>query len=99
MPNYEPYEYIDFANYPRDYPGGYGGLIEVRCVPVQIELENQDGEFDRLTRTIEIANPAFVGSGEGLPSVMGRDILDFYKLTIDRSVNFVGLDRPLGPTP
>lgn len=97
VPDYEPYEYADFSSYPTDYPGGYGGLIAVRCVPVQIELENQDGRFDRLNRTIEIASPESVSPG--LPSAMGRDVLDLYRLTIDKSVNLVSLERPLGPTP
>ena len=89
--HYEPYVYSDFRAFETDYPGGYGGPIEVRRVlPTFLHFRHQDGAFVRITAEIEVARPA--STLEGYPSVLGRDVLDFYRLVIHKPTGEVYLD-------
>jgi hypothetical protein len=75
---------------------GFGGVIEARRVPVALYLRHEDGHYDRIELEAEIAKPA--PESEGLPSVLGRDVIDLYKLTMDRSHGFIGLESADGQT-
>ena len=88
--HYEPYQYGDFIEYPLDHPEGYGGAITVRRVPAGLYFRHDTGNFVRVSMEVEIARPR--AGLSGLPSVLGRDLLDFYKLTIHKPSGTVALD-------
>jgi hypothetical protein len=89
--HYEPYHYADFRGFALDYPGGYGGTIEVRKVlPTFLHFRHHDGAFVRITAEIEVARPS--RALEGYPSVLGRHVLDFYRLVVNKPAAEVYLD-------
>lgn len=87
--------YRDFRSYPLSYPSGYGGSMEARNVPTALFLRHDDGRYDRISLEAEIAKPD--PRNEDLPSVLGRDALDLFRLVIDRSVSLVCLNAAKGP--
>lgn len=93
-----PYGYSMFRQSERS-AGGYGGSLLVKKVPiVSLQFRLAAKGFGQVSLSeIEVARPA--EELEGLPSVLGRDVLDQYRLVIDKSANLVLLERPTGPTP
>jgi hypothetical protein len=89
--HYEPYAYTDFRHYELDYPGGFGGSIEVRRVlPTLLHFRQDDGQFVRVTAEVEVARP---NAGlRGYPSVLGRDVVDLYRLVVDKPAGHVYLE-------
>ncbi len=81
----------DFGDFPQDSAFGIGGEAAYRRVPVQILLEHETGRFDRIRLRALIARPT--PSTRRLPSLLGRDALDLYVLTMDRRGDRVLLER------
>jgi hypothetical protein len=75
-----------------DTCSGYGGIVEVKAVDTTLYLRHDDGRYVRLTLEVEFGKPS--PAFEGLPSVLGRDVLDLFRLVIDRSAGLVCLDTP-----
>ncbi len=96
--DFEPYRYSDFHQGER-LASGYGGGIYVKTVPIQsLRFRLARGGFGQVRMTqLEVARP--VKEIEGLPSVIGRDLIDQFRLIIDRSANLVLLERPTGHAP
>jgi predicted aspartyl protease len=87
-------KYSDFKNFELSYPGGFGGRFEARLVKCTLILI-VDGVEKQATVRAEIAcpGPAFEEPPPP-PSVLGRDVLDLFRLTIHRSTAHVHLDLP-----
>lgn len=93
--HYSPFVYSDFREYEVANPGGYGGPIEARLVtPTLLHFRHETGQFVRVTAAVEVARPS--QTLEGYPSVLGRDVLDFYRLVVDKPGGQVHLD--VGPS-
>ncbi len=75
---------------------GFGGKIGARSVPAALYLRHEDGHYDRISLTVDVARPT--EKSEGLPSVLGRDVLDLYELIMDRSRGVITLEPAQGPT-
>lgn len=93
-----PYSYSDFVDdYPLDYPDGFGGSMTVRRVPVRFYFPEDDGDsFIYLDQEVEVARPS--RNLLGLPSVVGRDVLDNFRITIDKNRYEVTLEEsPVPP--
>lgn len=96
--DYEPEgpPYSALRKFPLAESRGYGGSIEARSVPVALYLRHENGRYDRIGLKAEFAKPD--EAADGLPSVLGRDVIDLYRLTLDRSVGLVVLDAAHGNT-
>lgn len=96
--DYEPYNYSDFPE-PQEPASGYGGGLTVKKVPLHSLLFRlQSGGIGTVyLPTVDIIKPN--ADVAGLPSVIGRDFIDQYRLIIDKSVNLVVLQASAGPTP
>ena len=95
--DYEPEgpPYAAFRRLPlAEATRGFAGLIEAKIVPVALYLRHEDGHYDRIELEAEIARSSL--DLEGLPSVLGRDVLDLYRLTMDRSHALIDLERAEG---
>jgi len=75
---------------------GYGGRIEAKLAQAALYLRDEAGRYIRILLEAEFSRPD--PANEGLPSVLGRDVLDLFRLTVDRSVNLVCLDAASGST-
>lgn len=87
--------YRDFAGYPPANSTGYGGGIVGKIVAVKLLLRHADGRYQQIGLEIEVVRRS--ARNEGLPSILGRDVTDLFRLTIDRSVNLVELDLAAAP--
>ncbi len=81
-------DYRLFDDYPIANVAGFGGAFSARNVPVTLFFRTDDAPF-HLPLTIELARPS--AQTYGLPSVLGRDVIDLFRLTIDRSVDLIAL--------
>jgi hypothetical protein len=88
------YTYGDFRAYADVEPRGYGGVIRAKAVPAKLLLRDDGGLFLQLAIDVDVVRPD--PAVEGLPSILGRDVTDLFRLIIDRSVNLVALDDPEG---
>ncbi len=90
---YEPdFWYQDFRSFPPADSMGFGGDLEGRIVPTKLLLRHDDGRLQQIGLDVEIARR--VPAIEHLPSILGRDVTDLFRLVVDRSVNLVCLETP-----
>ena len=75
---------------------GYGGKITAKRCPATLYLRDDSGRHMRIILEAEFGKPH--PANEGLPSVLGRDVIDLFRLVVDRSVNLVCLDAATGST-
>lgn len=96
--DYEPFAFSDFGQQEVD-ADGYGGSMIVKRVPLEsLQFRLQRGGFGSVhLESVDVIKPD--DEAEGLPSVVGRDLIDQYRLVIDKSANLVLLQNPTGPTP
>ena len=59
-----------------------GGRVLDRRVPGELFLRHDLGHFDRLQLEVLVARPT--AWTRQLPSLLGRDVLDLYVLTVNR---------------
>ena len=95
------FKYDQFLKYPPSGSSGYGGKIQARRVPARLYLFDQDEDIVvPVSLELEVIKPMAPKPGEAqlppLPSVLGRDVSDLFRLTIDRSVDAVTLDHCAG---
>jgi hypothetical protein len=88
--------YDDFAGYPPATSAGFGGQIAARRAPARLFLfDSDERNVVAITLEIEVLKPVAGAPLAGalvLPSIIGRDVTDLFRLTIDRSVNLVTLE-------
>jgi hypothetical protein len=90
--------YDDFRQFPDATSSGFGGRIEARRVPARLRLLDADASsIITIVIELEVLNAARASSTSldpvpALPSVLGRDVTDLFRLTIDRSMNHVTLE-------
>lgn len=90
------FRYQDFRTFPAADSRGVGGLLEGRLVQARLLLRNDDGTLQQIGVEVEVARPT--PQIEALPSLLGRDVTDLFRLTVDRTVNLVALDDPEDPS-
>ena len=56
---------------------GYGGVLAVPVEPALLSIEHRDGTVNQISLDVEIAPPG----GGAVPSILGRDVLERYRLT------------------
>jgi hypothetical protein len=81
----------DFAGRPTEVVGGVGGEMRFWLEPAQISLELEDGTVDVIGLNIGIAQPTVATSQ--IPSLLGRDILQYYRLVADGRTGEIYLER------
>lgn len=70
-----------FESQPRTgSAGGIGGLAHYASVPATLVLLHDDGRVDLLEQDVLITTPS--AANRTLPSLLGMDVLQHYKLTI-----------------
>ena len=90
-PNTSQFE--DFHHLPEAVIGGFGGGHPVRVAPAVLFFDSQPEGRIQISRTIAVVDPA---TASGFPSVLGRDVLDYVRVTVDRSAGLVRLSDPEG---
>jgi hypothetical protein len=88
------YGYADFRRFPEADSVGYGGHITAKTVPAKLLLRDESGAYVQLALEVEVVQPG--RENELLPSILGRDVTDLFRLVVDRSVNLVALVDPEG---
>ncbi len=86
------FRYSDFRTFQASDSTGYGGELAGRLVGAKILLRHDNGTYQQIAIEVEVARP--VRAIERLPSILGRDVTDLFRLVVDRSVNLVCLDTP-----
>ena len=87
------FRYSDFREYPQNWARGYGGEFEVRVVPVTLHLKRSDnGDWHKFDLDMELAKPDI--ELDGLPSVIGQDVLDRFELTVNKAQGIVSFTDP-----
>ncbi len=86
-------QFGDFSTFPGGVIGGFGGSHPVRIAPATIFFDSQPEGRIQIQRTIAVVDPL---TATGFPSILGRDILDYACVTIDRSAGLVRLTDPEG---
>lgn len=81
-------DYRRFTAFPVVDVAGFGGGFTVHKVPATL-IFSTDSDPHQLTIPIEIARPS--AQTYGLPSVLGRDVIDLFRLTVDRSADLIAL--------
>ena len=81
----------DFAGARQRRVGGVGGEAVEFDQTCQLFLDHTNGDQDQILFTIGIAPPT--PSNLRLPSLLGRDVLKYYRLTFQESANLVVLQR------
>ena len=71
---------------------GIGGSAEIFPEPCDLFLEHDDGTIDQLALTIYFASPNSVN--DQYPSLLGRDVLSYYRFTFHQASGLVTLDVP-----
>ena len=61
--------------------GGIGGTAAFLSVPAEYRFEDSDGGILELRRTIDLAQLTTVN--RAIPSLLGWDVLQHFKLTLD----------------
>ncbi len=69
--------------------GGFGGEFTARSVPGHINLRDEDGTYWRIAVNIDVAKPH--PDTYWLPSVLGRDVLNHFRLSMELSTSELGL--------
>jgi hypothetical protein len=83
----------DFQRFPTGAPVGVGGPITVRIVPSLIWLrEEEAGDLKPHLVVIQVAEPNHITVP--LPSLLGRDFTDQFRLIIDPTNDVLVLDDP-----
>jgi hypothetical protein len=83
-------DYRRFAEFPPSSTTGFGGSFIARIVPATLLLISASGEASaQVILELEVVRrtPDLID----LPSVLGRDVLDLFRLTIDRSTGLIAL--------
>ena len=88
------YRHSDFRGYPTDESRGLGGKLVVWRIPVHFRFytTSDDGTTQRLDEEITVDIPEPDEKLKGLPNLLGRDVLRFFRLTIDQRTGLVSLD-------
>lgn len=87
---HDGYSYQDFRDYPLADSRGVGGVLEGRIVPARMLLRKDDGSLQQIRLDVEVARPT--PDVERIPSLLGRDVTDLFRLVVDRTVNLVALE-------
>jgi len=82
---------LDFVGSPKRSVGGVGGLASEFRESCAIFMPHVSGSWDRLPLEVGFAVPT--AFNEDLPSLLGRDILSYYRLTFQQSANLLVLQR------
>jgi hypothetical protein len=82
----------DFASSPEHQTIGVGGEAREFIEPCVVFLEHGDGVLDEIPIAIGVAVPT--QRNENLPSLLGEDILRFYRFTYQPNIGLVSLQRP-----
>ena len=82
----------DFREVAQKRVSGVGGQAVEFDEPFRLIFEHTNGDVDEISITIGVAVPT--SSNLHLPSLLGRDVLRFYRLTFQESANLVILQRP-----
>lgn len=93
--DYEPRGvlYSDFKHHRLSEPGGFGGRIETRLVKSTLLVNADNDQQKQVTVVLEIARPAPVfEESPPPPSVLGRDVIDLFRLAVHRDSGLVHLD-------
>jgi hypothetical protein len=73
----------DFADSARGASSGVGGEATEYSEPCDVFLKHEDGAWDHIVMNVNFAEPT--SQNGSFPSLMGRDLLRYYRLTSRRS--------------
>jgi hypothetical protein len=82
----------DFARTPSRAALGVGGTAHEFIEPCVLFLSHGGGILDEIPMTIGIAEPS--RTNQDLPSLLGLDVLRFYRFTYQPGIGLVSLQRP-----
>jgi hypothetical protein len=82
----------DFARAPSRAALGVGGTSHEFIEPCVLFLSHGSGILDEIPMTIGIAEPS--RTNHDLPSLLGQDVLRYYRFTHQPSIGLVSLQRP-----
>ena len=75
---------VRLAEQPRGLPAsGIGGAVATRSVQVSITLGSITSHVEALVLELVATGEGFAFRGDGLPSLLGHDVLDRFALIID----------------
>lgn len=69
---------------------GIGGFTPCRSLEASYVLEHDDGEYDAFADTVLVA--AVTASNRSAPSLLGWNLLQHYRLTLERAAGAVTLE-------
>lgn len=97
--DYEDYfDYSAATRYPLSDSTGFGAQIMAHLVPARLSLRHEDGVYSFHPLIIEVLRPENRFGDEVPPlSVLGRDILDQFSVTCDRTRGTVTIESPQLP--
>jgi hypothetical protein len=75
---------------------GVGGRVEEYIEAGIVMLQHDDGSVDRLLVPMHFAKPS--PANAEYPSLLGRDVLSFYRLVFEERVGLVTLENPASAT-
>jgi hypothetical protein len=81
---------LHFAGSDLGLSSGIGGNVAEYDEPCELLLEHEDGASERLLVSMGFAAPTVANFG--FPSLMGRDILRYYRLTFEELRGLVTLE-------
>lgn len=86
----------DYLNDPARWPDhaevrGVGGQVQHYTIPAELTFAHEDGTLKSYAQSIQVA-PERPGN-EGLPSLLGWDILRHFRLTVDWRSRTVTLEE------
>jgi hypothetical protein len=71
---------------------GIGGRTKLYLEPCNLTFAHQNGTMDQIALTLRFASPTRVNAH--YPSLLGRDVLSYYRLTFEQASNLVMLETP-----
>ena len=86
------------AGWPKPKPmGGVAGSGECYPWPASYALRHEDGRWERIDGQIDIVRP----TPDSMPveSLLGWDVLQHFRITIDWSQGYIGLERSSATPP
>ena len=81
-----------FVAMPRESNIGAGGVVMHAVWPGEFEVRHEDGHLD--VQTLGLRVPLLPGDEDDLPSVLGMNFLDVYRVVVSVPAGLVALEAP-----